>query len=220
MRTPFSGQSVKAKKSVCRTIAGYLLLTAVTLVVTPCLAGEKGIGAGAKKTENAGNKGTPVKDVKIANQREVLLAQSVRNLRAIRMALTLANQVNGQYPARLNDAEIAKPTLLISPIDELARAPELPTGFSSWQLDRQWKWAFANCSYEYLPGQKEADRANILLYEKPKPHKKELPVYFVDGQAKLASPETLAKLLEKQKTTGKLEDADRKSLADEPPSIK
>jgi len=72
----------------------------------------------------------------------------------------------------------------------------------------------------YLAGQKEAHGANILLYEKPKPHKKELPVYFMDGQAKLASPEVLAKLLAKQKADGKLEDADRKSLAYEPPSIK
>jgi hypothetical protein len=87
-------------------------------------------------------------------------------------------------------------------------------------VDRQWQWAFDNCSYDYFPGQKEADGANILLYEKPKPNKKELPVYFIDGKVKLATATQLTNLLQKQKTTGKLTDADRKPLADAPPSIK
>lgn len=205
---------MNAKKNVYHHRTGILLLAATALALTPGCSDEKRAGA-RDKTENAWTKGTPAKDFKIDNQREVFLASSIRNLRAIRMALTLA-----QYPARLQDAEIAKPELLISPLDELAEAPRLPTGFAGWPLDRQWKWAFDNCSYEYLPGQKEADGANILLYEKPKPHKKELPVYFMDGKAKLASAEQLTKLLEKQKASGKLDDADREPLADEPPSIK
>jgi hypothetical protein len=211
---------MNAKQLVYACFEGFLPLAAGVVILMSGCSDERNTGAGEKKRENAWTEGTPIKDFKIDNQREVFLAQSIRNLRAIRMALTLANQLNGQYPARLNDVEIAKPTLLISPIDELAEAPRLPTGFAGWPLDRQWQWAFTNCSYEYLPGQKEVDRANILLYEKPKPHKKELPVYFMDGQAKLASPEQLTKLLEKQRATGKLDDADRKPLADEPPSIK
>jgi hypothetical protein len=215
--TSFGGQSMRAKKSVCGRLEGFLLLTAVVFVFTSGCSEEKRGSGGDEQRENRWAQGTPAKDFKIANEREVLLAQSIQNLKAIRMALTMANQINGKYPARLNDAEIAKPTLLLSPLDEQAEAPRLPTGFAGWPLERQWQWAFDNCSYEYLPGQKEADGANILLYEKPKPHKTELPVYFMDGQAKLASPEQLTKLLEKQKAAGKLDDADRKPLAEEPP---
>jgi hypothetical protein len=211
---------MNAKKLVCHCCERLLPLAAVFLILILGCSEKKSVGAGDKRGENAWTKGTTVKDFKIDNQREVFLAASIQNLRAIRMALTLAYQFNGQYPARLNDAEIAKPTLLISPIDELAESPRLPTGFAGWPLDRQWQWAFANCSYEYLPGQKEADSANILLYEKPKSNKKELPVYFMDGQAKVASPEQLTKLLMKQKTTGKLDDADRMPLANEPSSTK
>jgi hypothetical protein len=202
-------------KQICHCFEGSILLAAVILILTTGCSDEKSAGTGGDKKENAWTKGTPAKDFKIDNQREVFLASSIRNLRAIRMALTLA-----QYPARLQDAGIAKPELLISPIDELAGAPRLPTGFAGWPLDRQWQWAFDNCSYEYLPGQKEADGANILLYEKQKPHKKELPVYFMDGKVKLATATQLTDLLQKQKATGKLTDADRKPLADEPPSIK
>jgi hypothetical protein len=193
------------KKFICRRHQIPLLIVVAAFI----------LAAGCSKEKSSDGKKTWADDFKIDNQEEVLRAGSVRNLRAIRMALTLA-----QYPARLQDAGIGQPDLLLSPTDLVARAPALPLGFGSWPLDKQWKWAFDNCSYEYVPGQKEADGANILLFEKPKPHKKELPVYFMDGQAKLASAEQLTNLLAKQKTSGKLTDADRKPLANEPPSIK
>ena len=192
-------------KLICKRFGTPVLLAFAVFVLV----------AGCSEQKNARTKGTPAKEFKIDNQEQVLLAGSIRNLRAIRMALTLA-----QYPARLQDAGIGQPELLLSPIDLVARAPALPFGFGNWSLDKQWKWAYDNCSYEYVPGQKEADGANILMYEKPKPHKKELPVYFMDGQAKLASAEQLTNLLAKQKASGKLADADRKPLANEPPSIK
>ena len=214
MITPFAGQTDNAKRSVCRHLPILLLLAAVSLALNP------GFAAEGQKGRTPGNKGLAVKDFKLVNQEKVFMAQSIRNMRAIRMALTLANHQNGQFPARLQDAEIANPELLLSVTDLVAKNPALPLGFGSWPLDRQWQWAYDNCSFEYLPGQKEANPANILLYEKPKPHKKELPVYFMDGQARLATPEQLTKLLEKQNAAGKLEDADRKPLAAEPPSIK
>lgn len=139
---------------------------------------------------------------------------SANHLHQIAMSLRLsAGLAGGQFPARLDYAELPDPLLLIS----FSGGLTLPKDYTGWSLEQQWKWAIQNCCFEYVPAQTEADGANILLFEKPTPQKQLVPVYFMDGQLKMCSSETLTNLLEKQKATGKLSVADRKPLADVPP---
>jgi hypothetical protein len=198
----------------------FVMLAASVLMTTGC-SDQTPVRAAEKKRENPWTKGTPISEIKFPKEREVMLRGSIDQLQQIAAGLRLANQLNGQFPGQLNAREIvAKPESLLSPIDLLAKTPEMPLGFGAWPIDNQWNWAITNCSYAYIPGQKEADAANILLYEKPKPRKNELPVYFMDGKVKLASADQLAGLLKKQQDTGKLTDADRQPLAEPPPKMK
>ena len=199
----------------------FIALAAASLLMMTGCSDPKRVTAAEKKRENAWTKGTPITRIKLVNEREVLLRGSIEQLQRIAGGLRLASYSAGQFPAEFNAREIvADPEFLLSPIDLVALTPAMPLGFGAWPLDNQWKWAITNCSYEYIPGQKEADAANILLYEKPKPRKKELPVYFMDGKVKLASAEELASLLKRQQDTGKLTDADRRPLAEPPPPMK
>lgn len=199
----------------------FIVLAAASILMMTGCSDPKRVTAAEKKRENAWTKGTPTSEIKFPREREVMLRGSIEQLQRIAGGLRLASHSEGQFPAQFNAREIvARPEFLLSPIDQLAQTPAMPLGFGSWPLDNQWKWAITNCSYEYIPSQKEADAANILLYEKPKPRKKELPIYFMDGKVKLASPEELAGLLKKQQDTGKLTDADRRPLAEPPPAMK
>src|SRR5262245_28510216 len=108
---------------ICRRLAGFLLLATGYLILMSGCSDKKTAETDYEQRKNAWAKGTLAKDFKIANQEQVFLASSIRNLRAIRMALTLANHQNGQYPARLQDAGIANPDLLLSVSDLTAHTP-------------------------------------------------------------------------------------------------
>jgi hypothetical protein len=191
-------------RSAC--FKAFVMLAAASILMTTACSDQR--------------KGTPLSEFKLANEREVMLRASMDQLYRIAGGLRLASRINGQFPAQFNPREIvAAPDFLVAPRDLLAHNPEMPLGFGAWPVDNQWNWAITNCSYAYVSGQTEADATNILLYEKPKPRKNELAVYFMDGKIKLASADQLTGLLKKQQDTGKLTDADRQPLAEPPPKM-